>query len=384
MEATSVTTSAGTTSALMRIPPLDSSNYRQWSFAMKFLLDGEDLWELVNPAGVIDAEPQGPGPRAPGVRTRAQQGTPAPPVSDLEKRKTKKATHLIYQSCATIPQSHIAHEKDPAKMWSILEDLYSRINDDNEAGQALFEEFWMEQFKNYKTVDEYGAKLKTYQDQLAITERRLPDSSLIQQLTKQLPFHYDDIVTAIRMNKGQTTFRQALKMLIEREKTLGSRKQSKALVAKSGKANASALVGTTGSGNHRKPHWKKNHRGKPYDRQNQQSNQQPQSDQPPKKSYDPKKQCWYCARTGHIQNECRIRWNAEQLKKAAPSVPAPAQAPAGAPASRRLFAAIAHASIAAVQNDPTLAADINELIATGSNSLPLADNLEDRICFNAD
>ena len=382
MEATSVTTSAGTTSALMRIPPLDSSNYRQRSFAMKFLLDGEDLWELVNPADAIDAEPQGPGPRAPGVRTRAQQGTPAPPVSDLEKRKTKKAAHLIYQSCPTIPQSHIVHEKDSAKMWSILEDLYSRINDDNEAGQALFEEFWMEQFKNYKTVDEYGAKLKTYQDQLAITDRRLQDSSLIQQLTKQLPFHYDDIVTAIRMNKGQTTFWQALKMLIEREKTLGNRKQSKALVAK----GAKALVGTTGFGNHRKPHWKKNHCGKPYDRHNQ----QPKGDQPPKKSYDPKKQYWYCARTGHIQNECRIRWNAEQLKKAVPSAPAPAAAPAvapaGAPASRRLFAAIAYASIAAVQNDPTLAADINELIATGSNSLPLAaaDNLEDRICFNAD
>ena len=67
MEATSVTTSVGTTSALLRIPPLDSSNYRQWSFAMKFLLDREDLWELVNPTDAIDAEPQGPGPRAPGV-----------------------------------------------------------------------------------------------------------------------------------------------------------------------------------------------------------------------------------------------------------------------------------------------------------------------------
>ena len=64
---------------------------------------------------------------------------------------------------------------------------------------------------------------------------------------------------------------------------------------------------------------------------------------------------------------------------------APVLALASAPASCRLFAAIAHASIAAVQNDPTLAAEINELIATGSNSLPLAaDNLEDHICFNAD
>ena len=108
---------------------------------MKFLLDGEDLWELVNPADAIDAEPQGSGPRAPGVRTRAQLVTPAPSVSDIEKRKTKKAAHVIYQSCTTIPQSHITYEKNPAKMWSILEDLYSRINDDNEARQALFEEF---------------------------------------------------------------------------------------------------------------------------------------------------------------------------------------------------------------------------------------------------
>ena len=61
-----------------------------------------------------------------------------------------------------------------------------------------------------------------------------------------------------------------------------------------------------------------------------------------------------------------------------------AQAHAPSPASQRLFVAIAHASIAAVQNDPTLAADINELIATGSNNLPLATSLEDSVCFNAD
>ena len=47
-------------------------------------------------------------------------------------------------------------------MWSILEDLYSRVHDDEEAGQALFEEFWAEQFHKYKSIDEYGAKLKTY------------------------------------------------------------------------------------------------------------------------------------------------------------------------------------------------------------------------------
>ena len=68
--------------------------------------------------------------------------------------------------------------------------------------------------------------------------------------------------------------------------------------------------------------------------------------------------------------------NAEKLIKEGPQ--------GTAPASCRLFAAIAHGSIAAVQNDTTLAADINELIATGSNNLPLAISLEDSVCFNAD
>lgn len=44
--------------------------------------------------------------------------------------------------------------------------IYSRTNDD-ETGQTLFEEFWTEQFQKYKTIEEYGAKLKSYQDQLA-------------------------------------------------------------------------------------------------------------------------------------------------------------------------------------------------------------------------
>ena len=93
-------------------------------------------------------------------------------------------------------------KRTPAKMWSILEDLYSRVGDDGEAGQTLFEEFWTEQFQKYKTIEEYGAKLKTYQDQLAnITERRLTDRNLIFQLMKGLPPQYDGIVTIIRMNR---------------------------------------------------------------------------------------------------------------------------------------------------------------------------------------
>ena len=48
-------------------------------------------------------------------------------------------------------------------MWTTLENLYSRI-EDNEIGQTLFEEFWREHFLKYKSIEEYGAKLKSYHD----------------------------------------------------------------------------------------------------------------------------------------------------------------------------------------------------------------------------
>ena len=48
MDATTSFVSKATNGALSRVPALDSTNYRQWSFAMQFLLDGEDLWEIVN------------------------------------------------------------------------------------------------------------------------------------------------------------------------------------------------------------------------------------------------------------------------------------------------------------------------------------------------
>ena len=41
--------SSTSSGALSRIPQLSNVNYRQWSFAMKFLLVSDDLWEYVQP-----------------------------------------------------------------------------------------------------------------------------------------------------------------------------------------------------------------------------------------------------------------------------------------------------------------------------------------------
>ena len=51
-------------------------------------------------------------------------------------------------------------EEGLARMWSILEDLFSRVNEDEEGGNALHKEFPAKQFQVYKSMDEYAAKLR--------------------------------------------------------------------------------------------------------------------------------------------------------------------------------------------------------------------------------
>ena len=51
-------------------------------------------------------------------------------------------------------------------------------------GQNLLEEFHREKFVNFNSMDEYGSKLKSYQDQLAFTDKKRSDASLISQVDK--------------------------------------------------------------------------------------------------------------------------------------------------------------------------------------------------------
>ena len=109
--------SGATSGALSKVTPLDSGNYRQWSYSMKmkFLLKGEGVWKLVNPdprdasnaASAANATVRTQGARTRGTRSPTMQ---LPPSAADEQKSSKKAAYLIYQSCSTIPQSHIADE----------------------------------------------------------------------------------------------------------------------------------------------------------------------------------------------------------------------------------------------------------------------------------
>ena len=77
---------------------------------MKFLLNGEGVWTLVNPPqqgptiqdGLSTGAGAGPS-RTQGARTRTTRSPPPPPLTQ-DKLGTRKATYLIYQSCTATPQ----------------------------------------------------------------------------------------------------------------------------------------------------------------------------------------------------------------------------------------------------------------------------------------
>ena len=103
--------SGATNGALSKIPLVDGDNYRQWSYAMKFLLKEEGVWKLVYPEPRTQA--QEPAARAQGARSRATRSpTLQPPPTEADELRSAKAAYLIYQSWSPIPQSHIADEED--------------------------------------------------------------------------------------------------------------------------------------------------------------------------------------------------------------------------------------------------------------------------------
>ena len=164
------------------------------------------------------------------------------------------------------------------------------------------------------------------------------------------------------------TFNQALKLLIDRERILSARRQSKALVAATEKAqtqtqalaantdnNAESDVNNQQNGNNGRYRrgYRRGHRGRG----------KPHRVEPYYKNQD--KQCWYCTQMGHMQNECPIRKQAEELQK------------------RRRPAAAARVTFAdAGQAIDTLISEATAAVIslTGSNTMPPAD----RISFVAD
>ena len=105
--------------ALLWVPQLNSTNYRQSSFSMRFLLNREDLWNLV----------------------RSNDGDDI--FGATKKKKKEKVAYLIYQSCSPLPQSYIHRPwEGPPRNVDNRGEIVQPYNKRWWALLDIFKEFW--------------------------------------------------------------------------------------------------------------------------------------------------------------------------------------------------------------------------------------------------
>ena len=103
-------------SVFERIPALDGSNYRSWSFSMKMLLKARELWD------VIEDE-------IPNVRTResTSEGTPEGPQPQHDaawRKKDQLALSSIVLSLKPAEQEQVYDCQTAKEAWKHLQEVY--------------------------------------------------------------------------------------------------------------------------------------------------------------------------------------------------------------------------------------------------------------------
>jgi len=103
-------------SVFERIPALDGSNYRSWSFSMKMLLKARELWDVI--------EDETPKDR---TRESTSEGTPEapPPQRDAEwRRKDQLALSSIVLSLKPAEQDQVYDCQTAKEAWTHLQEVY--------------------------------------------------------------------------------------------------------------------------------------------------------------------------------------------------------------------------------------------------------------------
>ena len=130
---------SGGNRAIASIAKLNETNYRAWSKRIEWILDERGLWEVViglekAPAWSEHASGTSGNP----ATTAAAAAAASPMISDRAamasdyqsalrafEKKCKRARTVLGTTITDSVMTYIEGEKDPAKMWRILEDKYN-------------------------------------------------------------------------------------------------------------------------------------------------------------------------------------------------------------------------------------------------------------------
>ena len=268
------------------VPKLTHDNFPAWSKAIKFVLIGIDVWDIVDSTEV-----------EPAVNGNNQRNRDE--IKDYRKR-SNKAMALIHASVSSPIQSYIAGLTNPMEMWKTLQQRMDIVQ--NESGSNLMREiFYQETYKPTDTMDLYISRILSYQERLANTKLQLTDDDIMTKMLSALPSTHQTVKEIIfnQPNRTITSVITSLRQHVEitHAKTIAPEATTTATAPPEPTLGATNTRGLYHSSNRRPP--------------NRRSYQRQQDEEP----QDDRGLCWYCGRPGHREDQCFIKERARSLRQ---------------------------------------------------------------------
>jgi hypothetical protein len=265
-------------------PKLTQYNYHEWRRDMEFFFQAEQGLGIV----LGDEEPPAPNARANAMADFA--------------RRAGKAAAMINSACSASVKTHIDGMRDPHQMWDVLKTKL------DSAGTRSGRTTILRRFNQLRPVEkapmaEYVSTLSACRKELDGTEQSISDETFITHLFTTLPSTFNSIVDIItHQPAADQTVDYVISTLIswdnsqrDRRTEVGSGTNSSTTMT-----SANALAAQTSN------RWSRGRGKSARCRGNRNT---------PTRGSDRSITCWYCALSGHRQEDCRTKKRADGARK---------------------------------------------------------------------
>nr|GEU93856.1 zinc finger, CCHC-type [Tanacetum cinerariifolium] len=178
---------------------LKPSNYSIWAIRMQIILEANDLWEMIEPLEITQAD----------------------------NKKDKIAIAFLYQALPKEQLLQITKHKIAKAIWEALKTRHIGEERVQQARlQTLKSDFEMLQIKEDEKIDTFTEKLTTLVNKVASLGHTIEDQTLVRKLLNAVPDMYLQIVASIEQysDLSEITMKEAIGRLMTYEERIKYKK----------------------------------------------------------------------------------------------------------------------------------------------------------------
>lgn len=173
---------------------LDGTNFSNWKFKMKTLLESANSWSILL-----------------GNEQRARNTTQE---HDWDKRETK-AKVILKMSVKDNIIPHIQDCKSAADIWNMIKGLYETHNINRVL--ALKGKLYALKMEENESVDGFRTRIKDLKDKLGSIGEKVSDSDLVTLTLNRMTNEYQTFISGLSAREKAPSFDELIAILVQEE-----------------------------------------------------------------------------------------------------------------------------------------------------------------------